>query len=272
MTQVCGELEAYGFDEIEPGCIPDTVENKRRLRWLGSDWTWVPLLTEEREPTGLIQVFTPSETETRRTDVSILRASILSDPHDIWSDYVHPDSYPLDLDIPLWVLQRLQRWREDGRKGIPEDERRPFPTRCTLVRHDGTRCWNWVGKPHEIDRCKYHINWTSKSSQLMAAYSKNALIDASPYAADTLIKLLDAEGEAVQLKASTEILDRAGVRAGTDLNITGEITHLDPSAALRQKLTTLSARVVESLPSAEPDETVDAEIVSETEEEQLHDA
>jgi hypothetical protein len=50
-------------------------------------------------------------------------------------------------------------------------------------------------------------------------------MQAAPYAVDVLEELMEsAQSEPVRLKASTEILDRAGIRAGQDLNIDIEVT------------------------------------------------
>jgi hypothetical protein len=62
--------------------------------------------------------------------------------------------------------------------------------------------------------------------------ARDRLTQAAPAAVDTLEDLmLSAESEPVKLKAAAEILDRAGVRAGIDIN--SEVTvDVRPAAAL----------------------------------------
>lgn len=259
-AELAGKLERYGFEEPEPGLIPDTYENKQRLRALGSNWQWETVFDENGNPSGLIRPFTPEEVTVRRESAYEARKDILVDPNDPWSDYVHPSEYPLDMQLPYWVGRRLQKWRELDREGVPEDERKPFPIRCTLIRDDGTRCWNWVDKPHEVTRCRYHIGWTRNSRELRAAYAKNSIIEALPAMADNLVRLaFEGETHAVQLKATTEILDRGGVRGGVEIDMDVRQEVVDPSAALRERLSTLAARVIEALPAAK------AEVVSDDE-------
>ena len=49
----------------------------------------------------------------------------------------------------------------------------------------------------------------------------------------------------VRLKAATEVLDRVGIRGGTELQVSGQVTHevVDPAQAVRDRLTALQERL-----------------------------
>jgi hypothetical protein len=71
-----------------------------------------------------------------------------------------------------------------------------------------------------------------------------------------------AESEPVRLKASTEILDRAGVRAGFDINSDVTIDIRPAASVIQERLQRLATSVLES---AAKEQTVDAEIVEDKE-------
>jgi hypothetical protein len=81
-----------------------------------------------------------------------------------------------------------------------------------------------------------------------------------------------AESEPVRLKASTEILDRAGVRAGMDLNIDVEVTDArSPGQIVQERLMRLAEgaqrtqRLLDIVEAARAEEDVqDAEVVEES--------
>jgi hypothetical protein len=65
---------------------------------------------------------------------------------------------------------------------------------------------------------------------------------ASTYAVDVLEELMEtAVSEPVKLKAATEILDRAGVRGGVELNIDVKNTDRSPADILAERLARLEA-------------------------------
>jgi len=278
-VQVAGQLEALGFDEIEPGIVEDSTLNRRRLMALTTDegaWAWERVVAEDGSSTGLIRAISPELRSIRREEVAERRAPILSDPKDPWSDYVHPDEYPLDIDLPYWVEMRLRKWREDEAAGIPESDRRRFPTRCVQLRTDNTRCWLWVNKPDESPRCSKHLGITSEAVERNPAYARMRVLEASTDAVDNLVYLMHyADGEAVRLKASTEILDRAGVSGKTDVDINLNVSQADPSEALAERLRDLAKRNAAAvtqepdtletpqLEQAPADEIIEVEIIEE---------
>lgn len=63
-------------------------------------------------------------------------------------------------------------------------------------------------------------------------------------ATDVLEDLLqNASSEAVRLKAVEVVYDRAGLRGGTEIDVT--VTTTDPAEALRERLETLRKRTIE---------------------------
>jgi hypothetical protein len=269
-VDVSGHLESLGFEEVEPGLIEDTHQNRRALQMQDPPWTYVRELDEEGVPCGLIRPISPEALTKTRRKVHDRRRPLLVDPDDPWSDYVHPDDYPLDVEMPWWVDMRLRTWREQAAAGVPESERRRFPIRCTQLRTDNTRCWNWVGHPDKLSVCKAHSDQTREAVLKTPAYARERVLELSVDAVDTLAHLMNfAVGEAVRLKASTEVLDRAGVRGGTEIDMNVTVGETDPAQALQDRLRTLAKRA-EVIVTEEPDaerpalpavEIVDAEIV-----------
>lgn len=240
-----GRLEVMGLEEVEPGIILDTIENRRLLKSQSGDgvWDWERVRDEENQLTGYLRPLSPESRQVARKAVYDIRRPLLSDPENPWSDYVHPDEYPLDVWMPWWVEMRLRGWREQTAEGVPESDRRRFPIRCTQLRTDNTRCWSWAGNPDKVPLCKSHVPQTREALAQTPAYARERILEASVNAVDNLIYLSDhAEGEAVRLKASTEILDRAGVRGGVEIDISGEITQADPAKALSDRLAKLATR------------------------------
>jgi hypothetical protein len=240
-----GELEELGFDEIEPGLIEDTPENRRRLYALEGSWIWERDRDEDGSETGLIRPI-PGHlvTAARKSKHSVYR-DLLVDPEDAWSDYVGPDDWPMDAYAPPWVEERVRRWKLQDLEGIPESERKPFPIRCTQVRSDGTRCWLWVGKPQDTQVCSAHARSRGRDMARIQAVAKMKLIEMTPDMVDGLEHLAwHAEGEAVRLKAMTEVLDRAGIRSGFELEVSGEVEVKDSADAVKAKLDLLRERAV----------------------------
>jgi hypothetical protein len=97
-------------------------------------------------------------------------------------------------------------------------------------------------------------------------------MQAAPYAVDKLEELMEyAESEPVMLKAATEILDRAGVRGGIEIDSNLNIDVRPAADLIAERLDRLAqgaisaaARLAESGLHIEPEkEIIDAEVVSE---------
>jgi hypothetical protein len=101
--------------------------------------------------------------------------------------------------------------------------------------------------------------------------ARQRLTQAAPAAVDVLEELLEsAESEPVKLKAATEILDRAGVRAGYDINTEVTVDVRPAASIIAERLQRLSQNALDAqnLLTAEPveseqkkEEIIDAEVV-----------
>lgn len=104
--------------------------------------------------------------------------------------------------------------------------------------------------------------------------ARRKLMQSAPYAVDVLEELMEsADVEQVRLKASTEILDRAGVRGGMDIGLDVEVTDArSPAQIVAERLARLSegaAALQERL--AQNEDVVEAEIVKEETDEETDD-
>jgi hypothetical protein len=125
---------------------------------------------------------------------------------------------------------------------------KPLPVvRCTgTVRNGdrkGERCGRWSIMGH--DRCLVHgghLPNVQKAAATKVEAAKLRLIEDADLAVDTLFELLKPGTAAnVQLGAAKEILDRAGVKGGYDVNV--EITTgSDPSEDILKKLQIMRER------------------------------
>jgi hypothetical protein len=136
--------------------------------------------------------------------------------------------------------------------------------RCQRIKIDGMRCRQWSLTTGRY--CVKHSGYQNLPN--VREYHEQTLENARltllrmvPNALDTIKSLMtDDSGDTpatVRLKASTETLDRIGVRGGADLNITVEEAE-DPTAVLMARLDQLRQRL-----TPKPAEIEDAEIVEE---------
>lgn len=238
-------LEEVGIEEIEPSVCEDTFENKRILR--ANSFFWETVKNEDNSPTGLIRCFSKEQLTERRDSTWVKRKPIMVDPDDRYSEYVGPDEYPVDFDMPFWIRMRKQEWVDVqlGRLNATPG-RTNFPVRCEVVRHDGTRCWNWAPRPDRSKRCKQHVAWADTSEQYNQHIARIKIAEAAPAMADNLLELaVSAAGEAVRLKATTDALAIAGIRGGTELDMTVRADdETDPAQKIRERLAKLTAAQV----------------------------
>ena len=116
------------------------------------------------------------------------------------------------------------------RKEFRPSVNRPLPSfQCVVIKKDGERCKRWaeMGFTQENAKCPVHggdnKSTKERNSKIVEA-ARLSLVDSLDLAVQTLQSLL-AEGTAdgVRLKAATEIMDRAGLRTGIDIDIKEEI-------------------------------------------------
>lgn len=273
------DLSALGIIEHEKGVCEDTYENRHILR--KARLNWYPVWDSSGRPTGLIAARNKESLIERRIQSLAEKRPLLVNPDDKNSDYLTGLDLLLDdkaMSIcPPWVVGATKGWQaEQAAGGPPTAKRKPkgLPHRCRMIKDDGIRCMLWgSGRPQDDGLCRVHLKTVRKPGEDIER-ARRKLMQAAPYAVDVLEELMEtAESEPVRLKASTEILDRAGIRGGQDLNIEMEVTESRPAAqvvlerlarlqegaiSLQNRMAELEAQDVES---EEELEVVEAEVV-----------
>lgn len=270
------DLSLWGIEEgPEPGTCEDTYENRKLLRENKATWTLV--YAQDGSPTNFIQVVT---SEMKQARLLANKSVLLKDPRDPDSDYITGFSLIIepraDNMVPAWVIAATRKWEdisEERAKRGPEGKVfRPAvegpPSRCRARRMDGKRCQNWTGGLFENDGlCKTHISTKASapdnfgSNRLQRA--RNRLISAAEGAVEGLEELAtSATSEPVRLGAYKEILDRAGVRGGfeIDQNVKVDVTSAEQIVLDRLKeIAKRSAQreiMMNPKPTPEPEEIV----------------
>ena len=232
------DLSDLGIIEVERGVCEDTYENRAVLR--RAKLQWQPVYDQSGMPTGMIAARSPEATTERRIQALAEKRPLLVDPKNHNSDYLTGLDLLLEdkaLAIcPPWVIGATKGWQAEQAAGGPPTNRRapkPLPQRCRFVKSDGVRCQLWFsGRPKDDGLCRIHLGKTRRPGEDVER-ARRKLIQAAPYAVDVLEELMEsAESEPVRLKASTEILDRAGLRGGQDINIDMEVTEGRPAAQI----------------------------------------
>lgn len=276
-TDLRPDLSELGIIEHERGICEDTYENRQILR--RAKLNWQPVYDASGKATGLIIARSQESMAERRILSLAEKRPLLVDPDNRNSDYLTG----LDLLLedkaiaicPPWVVGATRGWQaEQNEGGPPSPNRAPkgLPGRCRIIKSDGIRCMLWhSGRVKDDGLCRVHLKTQRKPGEDIER-ARRKIIQAAPYAVDVLEDLMEnAESEPVRLKASTEILDRAGIRGGQDLNIDIEVTESRPAAQIvAERLARLAegainlqnrmAALEESAETSEQD-VVDAEIV-----------
>lgn len=276
-------LHELPIEWVEPRVCEETFENRRLLRENGHRWRPVPPDPDTGMPSGLIEVPDPVADQ----ESALARhAPILVDPRDPWSDFVDVREIPIDaVGVPYWIHRKAEQWHEwNASEGKPVEPgtagkgvvakakagKEPhLPTRCTSIKKDGTRCWAWAADKANDGRCRAHAPGAALAANMghQIALAKVKVMQAMPAMADALEELaLTASSEQVRLKAVTEMMDRGGVNAQTDINVTGGIAvEKDPAAEIRERLAGLASRLAPPPPPpptpGEDGDVIDAEIV-----------
>lgn len=245
------DLSVFGIEETNRGICPDTFENRQALR--RARLNWIPVYAENGVPTGLIQALS-QEMQTQQRILSIQeKEKILVDRSNVNSDYLTGVDLLVeeasDIIVPPWVIGATKAWARQQQDGVPEGKKPlPLPTRCTAIKDDGVRCQLWSGgRANDDGLCRVHLGSLRNKPTDSVERARTRLTQATPAAVDTLETLMEsAESEPVKLKAATEILDRAGVRAGFDIG--GEIdVQLRPAASvIQERLQQLSKNAIEA--------------------------
>jgi hypothetical protein len=129
---------------------------------------------------------------------------------------------------------------------------RPLPAlRCYYVRPDGTRCKRFAVRGTGLNGTNAVCPSHGGSLPPVKAYADSLVISArmklienTEFAVDTLIDFLKpgVTGDAIRLKAATEILDRAGVKGAMEMKV--EVTtNAAPSETINDRLAQIAARL-----------------------------
>lgn len=219
------DLTVLGLQEVEKGVVEDSYENRQELRRAGYNWDTV--YSSTGAPTGLIAARSPEQIKERRMMSLSEKKILLTDAKNLNSDYITGLELIIDDEAlratPPWVVGATKAWLKEQDDGGPKSDRRApaaLPHRCTVVKSDGIRCMLWSsGRLKDGGLCRIHLRHARKSGEDLER-ARRKLMQSAPYAVDVLEELMEsATSEPVRLKASTEILDRAGVRGGMDIGL-----------------------------------------------------
>lgn len=241
------DLASLGIIETERGVCEDTFENRSILR--SNQLGWDTVYASNGVPTGLIMARSKDMAKQRRLLSLAEKKPIMVDPGNINSDYLsgldliaEPAS---DNLVPTWVLGATKMWVAEQDNPIATEKRKPtaLPTRCTYMKDDGIRCMLWSsGRPKDSGMCRVHLRHVAKRPSDEIERARKKLVQSAPYAVDTLEELMQyATSEPVRLKASTEILDRAGVRGGIELDATVTTSERPAADIVAERLERLRA-------------------------------
>ena len=230
------DLSDLGIIEHERGVCEDTYENRQILR--RAKLNWMPVYDSSGRPTGMIAARSKESMIERRIQSLAEKRPLLVDPDDKNSDYLTGLDLLLDdkaiFITPPWVIGATRGWQaEQEAGGPPTAKRQPkgLPARCRMMKSDGIRCMLWSsGRPQDDGLCRVHLKSQRKPGEDIER-ARRKLMQAAPYAVDVLEELMEnAESEPVRLKATTEILDRAGIRGGQDITLDVEVSDSRPAA------------------------------------------
>ena len=156
-------------------------------------------------------------------------------------------------------------------KGWKPTVTKPLPViQCVQIKRDGVQCGRWSirGMSHCLVHGGRLPNYKAHAEAVVEA-ARLRMIGMTDSAIDVIEDLsLNASAEQVRLKASTEILDRAGVRAGVEIDFKAEINQGETAAERTMKhLEETARRMEESRRAAEEveldEDVVDAEVIDE---------
>lgn len=266
------DLSRIGIVEIEKGVCEDTYENRQLLR--RNEFNWDAVYDNSGRPTGLIAARSIESSRERRLLSLAEKKPLLSDPNNNNSDFVTgvdllADDAAYKL-CPPWVIGATRAYIKEQEDGGPKSDKRAplgLPARCRIVKPDGLRCQLWhSGRLKDDGLCRIHLK-TIRRPGADVERARMKLIQAAPYAVDKLEQLMEtAASEPVALKAATEILDRAGVRGGVELDVGIDVQDSRPAhvivAERLQRLAEGATAIAGVL--GQENKVIDAEIVEDS--------
>jgi hypothetical protein len=266
------DLSRIGIVEIEKGVCEDTYENRQLLR--RNEFNWDAVYDNSGRPTGLIAARSIESSRERRLLSLAEKKPLLSEPNNTNSDFLTgvdllADDAAYKL-CPPWVIGATRAYIKEQENGGPKSNKRAplgLPSRCRIVKPDGLRCQLWhSGRLKDDGLCRIHLK-TIRRPGADVERARLKLVQAAPYAVDKLEQLMEtAISEPVALKAATEILDRAGVRGGVELDVGIDVTDSRPAhvivAERLQRLAEGATMIAGAL--GQEHRVIDAEIVEDS--------
>jgi hypothetical protein len=262
------DLSLHGIEEVDRGVCEDTFENRQALR--RAKLNWIPVYAVNGVPTGTIQAISSEMQSQQRLNSLTEKEAILVDRESKNSDYL--SGFDLlaeeaaDNIVPPWVLGATKVWAKwTNGSDVDRGKRKEpnLPTRCKQIKDDGIRCQLWTGgRPQDDGLCRVHLGSLRNKPTDSVERARQRLTQAAPAAVDLLEHLIEnGESEPVKLKAATEILDRAGVRAGFDIG--GEVMiDVRPAASIiAERLSRLSKGAENILAIQAAAEGTDANVI-----------
>lgn len=123
------------------------------------------------------------------------------------------------------------------------------------------------GRVKDDGLCRVHLRTTRRpGADIERARAK--LIQSAPYAVDVLEDIMEnGQSEPARLKAATEILDRAGVRGGVELDVGVDVTVRSAADIVQERLQRLALGAITTAASLPGVEVVDVETITENSDE-----
>lgn len=274
------DLSEIGIEETDRGVCEDTFENRAILR--RARLNWIPVYATNGVPTGLIQAISPEMATEKRIMSLSEKKPLLVEPTNRNSDYI--TGYDLiaeeaaDYLVPPWVIGATRAWIKEQTEPVKSSKRKPatLPHRCQAIKDDGIRCQLWTsGRLQDDGLCRVHLRSIKHRPGDDIERARAKLTQAAPYAVDVLEDMMsNAESEPVKLKAATEILDRAGIRGGVELDTNVNIDVRPAASVIAERLNRLAinandaaARLAGAGIRVEAEkEIIDAEVVTDVDE------
>lgn len=273
------DLSELGIEETDRGVCEDTYENRAILR--RAKLNWIPVYAVNGVPTGLIQAISQEMATEKRIMSLSEKKPLLVEPTNRNSDYI--TGYDLiaeeaaDYLVPPWVVGATRAWIKEQTDPVKSSKRKPaaLPHRCQAVKDDGIRCQLWTsGRLQDDGLCRVHLRSIKHRPGDDIERARAKLTQAAPYAVDVLEDMMtNAESEPVKLKAATEILDRAGIRGGVELDTNVNIDVRPAASVIAERLNRLAinandaaSKLVDLGVKVEADkDIIDAEVVTDSE-------
>jgi hypothetical protein len=276
------DLSLLGIEEVDRGVCEDNFSNRAILR--KARMSWDPVYSTTGQATGLIFARSVESRMERRLQSLAEKRPLLMVPTDNNSDFITGldllAEEATDYLVPPWVVHSTRLYLKEQETGVLNPKRQPLaqPHRCRQVKDDGIRCMLWSsGRPKDDGLCRIHLRSVKHKTTDDIERARAKLVQAAPYAVDLLEDLMEnAESEPVKLKAATEILDRAGVRGGVEIDTNVNIDVRPAASVIAERLERIAqgaistaARLAEAGLHIEPDkEIIDAEVVNDGEDQE----